>query len=150
MDLTWDIEGTKELSRRIGEIGKEIQDWTPAFKQAASDLKQVYENDVFSTEGSEVGEHWKPLSSRYLARKVAQGYPPDILIRTGKMKKSFQSLFRSDYAEVWNSVYYFKYHQSKEPRTRLPRRVMMKLGEQQKQLVVKIFHTYWHNKLTKG
>jgi phage gpG-like protein len=148
LQLSWEIEGRQELSRVLRDIGKEIKDWTPAFRESAEELTKIFANDVFATRGSAIGENWKPLKPSYLAKKVEQGYPADPLVRTGDMQKNFKSLFKSDMAEIWNSTVYFKYHQSDRPRkSNLPRRVMMKLGEQQKQLVVKIFHTYWYKKV---
>ena len=147
VQLSWQIEGTQQLSRVLKGIGDGIKDWTPAFREASQELAKIYANDVFETRGRAIGETWQPLSPVYLAQKVKQGYPADPLVRTGAMKGSFKTLFKADFAEVWNSATYFQYHQSSAPRTKLPRRVMMKLGEQQKQLVVKIFHTYWYKKV---
>ena len=146
IQISWQIEGKQQLSRVLRGIGDGIKDWTPAFKETAEELARIFSNDVFSSEGAAIEEKWQPLKPRYLAQKIKDGYPSDILVRTGKMKKGFQTIFKPDYAEVWNSIAYFKYHQSAEPRkSNLPRRVMMKLGENQKQLIVKIFHTYWYN-----
>lgn len=147
LSLSWKIEGGKELSRVLRGIGEGIKDWEPAFKETADELHKVFSNDVFETKGAVVGEKWPPLKPAYLAQKIKKGYPADPLIRTGKMKGSFKSLFKGDYAEVWNTAEYFKYHQSKAARSKIPRRVMMKLGENQKQVVVKIFHTYWYKKI---
>lgn len=148
LQLSWQIEGKQELSRVLREVGKGIKDWTPAFRETSQELVKIFANDVFATRGKAIGESWKPLKPSYLAKKTADGYPADPLIRTGKMKQNFKSLFQSDKAEIWNSTVYFKYHQSDAPRTsNLPRRVIMKLGENQKQLVVKIFHTYWYKKI---
>lgn len=148
VQISWAIEGEQQLSRVLRGIGDGIKDWRPAFEEAAADLVKVFANDVFNTEGKAIQESWRPLRARYLKQKVKQGYPPDILVKTGKMQKSFQSLFKGDYAEVWNSAAYFKYHQSKSPRSsNLPRRVMLKLGEQQKQMVVKVFHQHWQRKV---
>jgi phage gpG-like protein len=147
LQLTWQIEGQQQLSRVLRGVGDGIKDWTPAFKETADELAKIFANDVFSTRGGAIGESWAPLKPAYLAQKVKAGFPADPLVRTGKMQKSFQTLFKGDYAEVWNSAVYFKYHQSSAPRKVLPRRVMMKLGNQQKELVVKIFHTYWYKKV---
>lgn len=150
IELTWQVEGAQQLSRVLRGIGEGVKDWKPAFRETAEELAKVFANDVFDTEGSAIGEKWKPLKPRYLAQKVKDGYPADTLVRTGKMKRGFKTIFRSDYAEVWNAIAYFQYHQSSAPRSsNLPRRVMMKLGENQKQLIVKIFHTYWFQKTHK-
>jgi phage gpG-like protein len=141
--LSWTIEGEKQLSRRLLIMSDSVKDWTPAFRQTAQDLKNIFSNDVFNTQGRAIQESWKPLSRAYAYQK-AQKYPgKGILEATGKMRKSFQSIFKPDYAEVWNSIYYFKYHQSNQPRSKLPRRVMMKLGNQQREMVVRIFNTYF-------
>lgn len=147
MQLTWAIEGQDQLVRKLEHIGKEVKDWTPAFKEASEKLKGVFENDVFRTQGAKINERWQPLKPSYLARKVKQGYPADPLIKTGLMKSSFYASYSKDQGEIGNSAEYFKYHQSKLPRTKIPRRIMMKLGNPQKEIVVKIFHTYWFKKV---
>lgn len=151
MLLSWTIEGETQLSRRLRIISSSIKDWTPAFEDTADALVKVFSVDAFDTEGQAFDEPWAALKPRYAARKAREGYgDKPILVKTGKMQKAFQSLAKTDYAQVWNSTAYFKYHQSNQPRSKLPRRVMMKLAEDQRQMVVKIFHTYWHNKMKKA
>jgi len=147
LDLTWSIEGDAQLVRRLRGIGKEVKDWTPAFGEAAEKLKSIFENDVFRTEGGAIQEKWQPLKPQYLAQKLKQGYPADILIRTGVMKNSFFTESSRMQGVVSNQSPYFKYHQSKTPRSKLPRRIIMKLGNKQKEIVVKVFHTYWYKKV---
>lgn len=150
LQLSWSIDGSKELSRVLNGIGEGIKDWRPAFKEAGDTLADIFSDDVFTSEGGVIGERWPALKPAYLAQKVKAGYPADTLIRTGKMKRSFKNTFSATSAEVTNSTAYFKYHQSNKARSsNLPRRVMMKLGENQKQLVVKVFHTYWYKVVNK-
>jgi phage gpG-like protein len=150
LQLSWSIEGQQQLSRRLQGVREGMGDWTNAFKQAADELKKIFANDVFSTQGKAIGESWKPLKPQYLAQKLAQGYPADTLVRTGAMKAAFASLVKPDSAEVWNAIAYFKYHQSRQPRkSNLPRRVMMKLGENQREVIVKIFHTHFKKVIEK-
>lgn len=147
MQISWKIEGEKELSRKLQGISDSVKDWKPAFTDATKELVRIFSTDVFATRGAVIGENWPPLRSRYLDTKVKAGYPADPLIKTGAMKNSFKSLAKTDYGEVWNSAWYFGFHQSNQPRSKLPRRVMMKLAEEQKQMIVKIFHTYWFKKI---
>ncbi len=143
LQLTWTIEGEKQLSRKLEIMAGKIKDWTPAFKEAAYTLKKVFQDDVFESEGGAIQESWSPLKKAYALQK-AKKYPGKGLLQaTGKMRNSFMTLWRPDMAQVWNSSTYFKYHQSNQPRSKLPRRVMMKLGHEQRTLVVKIFHTYF-------
>lgn len=147
--LSFSIEGEKQLSRNLLILADRIQDWTPAFRETASSLKAVFEEDVFKTQGGAIGEHWSPLSAAY-AHKKAQMYPgKGILEATGRMKSGFMAEFKSNYAKVWNEVEYFKYHQSNKPRSKLPRRVMMKLDNSQKTMVIKIFQSYFHEIVNK-
>lgn len=147
--LSWSIEGEQQLLRNLRGIRESMRDWKPAYTQAAKELKSIFESDVFETKGRAINTTWKPLSPKYLAQKRREGYPPDPLIRTGEMQKSFKGRVSTDYAEISNTANYFKYHQSKAARKKIPRRIMMKLGNDQKELVVKIFHTHFVKKIKK-
>jgi len=48
----------------------------------------------------------------------------------------------SEQAVIHNTAEYFKYHQSRQPRSRLPRRAMMALGNNQKAEIVRFFQAY--------
>lgn len=142
MQIQFAIDGELELSRRLTGMAMDVEDWSPAFSMAVDDLKQVFSGPVFDTEGREVDETWSPLSQAYALRK-AKKYPgKKILEATGAMRNSFVSKFDATSATIWNTATYFKYHQSREPRTKMPRRVMMKLTENLKQLVVEDFNRY--------
>ena len=145
--LTWTIEGEQQLVRRLRGVSDQLKDWKPAFRQATNKLKSIFSNDVFATQGRVIGETWPPLKAEYLAQKRKRGFGAGPLVATGKMQRSFQTLVKIDMGAVWNSVFYFKYHQSNKPRFKIPRRVMMKLGSQQKEIVIKIFHLHWFKKL---
>lgn len=145
--LSWNIEGEQQLLRNLRGVNETMGDWRQAFKKTAKELKQVFSNEVFATRGGVVNERWEPLSPRYLAQKRADGYSDQPLVRTGKMQKSFKDLVKADSATIWNAIQYFKYHQSNKARSKIPRRVMMKLGNDQKEMVVKIFHTHFIKKL---
>lgn len=147
--LSWSIEGEQQLARNLRGVKESMGDWTPAFRKTAKDLQAIFANDVFQTKGKAVDEDWPPLKPTYLAQKRKQGYSDEPLIKTGKMQKAFKSKFKPDSAKIWNAIQYSMYHQSNKPRSKLPRRVMMKLGNDQKELVVKIFHTHFIKKLKK-
>lgn len=147
--LEWSIEGEKQLSRNLLIMANRVSDWTPAFRETATDLKSIFSQDVFNSEGSVIDEHWAPLSKAYAYQKALKYPGKGILEATGRMRSGFQTEWRADYAKVWNDIEYFKYHQSNKPRNVLPRRVMMKLADSQRTMVVKIFHSYFHEIVTK-
>jgi phage gpG-like protein len=141
--LMFQIEGDVELARVLRVAADKIDNWTPAFEETAITLKKIFSEDVFKTQGAIIEENWSPLSKAYAYRK-AKKYPgKGILEASGTMKAGFMTMFRNDMTQIWNEISYFKYHQSNQPRTKMPRRVMMKLAEAQRVQVVRIFQKYF-------
>lgn len=149
--IQWEVEGEVQLSRRLEGLSAHTRDLTAPFRSSADMLIGVYSRDVFATEGAVIGKKWQRLSPVTVAQKARLGYGgKGILVRTGKMQRSFTSIVASDRAVIYNTAPQFKYHQSNLPRRRLPRRVMMALAENQKQAVVKIFQRYLREQVAKG
>lgn len=148
--LEWSIEGDKELSRVLMGLGNSLSDYRQPFNSSAEYLKRTFSNDVFSTQGRAIGEQWKRLSPATVAEKARLGYFSGPLIRTGRMQNSFRSVVQTDQAVVYNTAEYFKFHQSKEGRTgRLPRRVMIAMGQNQKATIVRYFQEYIQESMRK-
>ncbi|MFA6048277.1 MAG: hypothetical protein WC737_05730 [Parcubacteria group bacterium] len=127
MQISFEIEGEVQLARRIRNITSTIKNFKGVFKNIGTYLVYFFKNDVFNTEGSVFGENW--ASGKYYNK----------LQRSGRMRNSFIHKEGKDYVLVTNTAPYFKYHQSRLPRRKLPRRVMMKLDETRKQTIVKEF-----------
>lgn len=141
--VTWSIEGEKQLSRALRGFADGVRDFRNPLTSASSKLKKTFSTESFSTQGTAVGaQRWERLSPYTVAQKARQGFPADPLIRTGKMKKSFMTLVTSNEAVIYNDAEYFGYHQSNQPRRKLPRRVMMALGNNQREMIVKEFQKY--------
>lgn len=102
---------------------------------------RFFSYDVFESEGEAIDESWEPLAKAYAFRKEKLFPGKGILDASGLMRESFMSQADSTSLRIWNAAEYFKYHQSSAPRTRLPRRVMMKLTENLREMVVKNFQT---------
>ena len=130
--FTITLEGEKQLSRRLGNLANNVKDFRPELVKSTSFLKNFFSGEVFATRGGAIGESWAK-------RQIEHPWP--ILERTGKMRRSFMTKAEKLKGEVWNAVRYFKYHQSRGTRkTRLPRRVMLKLTNQLKDEIISIFH----------
>jgi phage gpG-like protein len=140
--LQWSIEGDTQLSRRLIGLEGALSDYRRPFGDAANYLKTTFSRDVFDTQGGAIGERWTRLSPYTVAQKARKGYPSTPLIGTGSMRNSFQTIVSSDQAVVYNTAAYFKFHQSKAPRKNLPRRVMMKLADRQKETIVRFFQEH--------
>lgn len=137
LELVFSIEGETELIRRLQGVDKDLKDWTPEFKKIGNMLLKTFRHN-FSTKGRTLGSPWAPLKPSTIAEKMRLGYPLDILVRTGLMRDSFVSKAGKYEVIVSNPIPYFVFHQSKKPRFKLPRRVMMKIDDDRKQLIVKI------------
>lgn len=140
--IEWTIEGEKQLARVLEGVRSDIKNLHAPFSEIAKKLVRVYSRDVFSTEGRSINERWARLSPYTVAQKARLGFPADPLIRTKAMQRSFRSIVQTDSATIYNTAEYFKYHQSNQPRKKLPRRVMMKLAEDQKTMIVRAFQKH--------
>lgn len=137
--LQWEIEGRKQLSRVLIGMGTDSKDLRQPFEHTAHYLKRTFSRDAFATQGAAIGERWKRLSPVTVASKARKGQFGGPLIGTGRMRDSFRTIVSSDRCVIYNTAEYFKYHQSRQPRTRLPRRVMMALGNTQRETIVRYF-----------
>lgn len=59
-----------------------------AWEEVGEMLSDAVENQ-FRSDGAWFGTPWAPLTPAYLARKLSRGYPRDILIASGEMKRTF-------------------------------------------------------------
>lgn len=140
------IEGEMQLSRHLQSIARNVEEFGPALEKTVDELKETFSGSVFETQGHVINEEWAPLSKAYAYRKAKNFPEAGILEKTGNMRRGFMSTFDSTSARIWNAMTYFKYHQSREPRAKIPRRVMMKLTQNMKQMIVKNFQEYLREK----
>lgn len=138
MYLRFSVEGEVQISRALLKISSAVQDLTPAFEKSGEDLTEILSYDVFETEGAAIDEHWQPLSIAYSKTKARKFPGQPILVASGLMRDSFVPTANANSLVIRNMVEYFKYHQSRaERKSNLPRRVMMKLTENMREMVVK-------------
>jgi phage gpG-like protein len=147
MQLRMSLQGEVQLSRNLQFLSDAVQDWTPAFEQSGEDLVEFFGYDVFESQGEAIDEPWQELSPAYAKQKERRFPGTGILEATGAMRDSFMQAADSTSLRVWNAMEYFKFHQSNQPRTRMPRRAMMRLTQQLRELVIKNFQTLFVEKL---
>lgn len=75
-----------EFAFRLDSLKKAISDWRPGWSRIIPLVNQAIA-DNFANQGSR-GRRWEPLSPKYLKRKLAEGYPPDIMVRTTRLKEA--------------------------------------------------------------
>lgn len=130
------IKGDKETIAALGKLSSSFLNFQMAMRSIGKELTNYYGNNVFNSQGGAIGQRWPALAQatkNYKAKKYFTGTP---LVNTGAMKQGFESTFPDvNSVTIGNKMYYFKYHQSSAPRTRLPRRVMMSTGGNVKTII---------------
>lgn len=130
--LQAEIEGERQLSRRLGIIADEVGDLSPAFENIKDKLLNTFDAN-FGARGAYFGG-WAP-------RK--KDYPHPLLEKSGTMRKAFSGEVHSEFLRISNPTDYFRYHQSNKPRrTALPRRVMMMIDEERKVFIQKAIQAH--------
>lgn len=142
ISLEFTIEGEKQLSRNLLNVGSNMQNLSRPFKDTGDYVKKYTENDVFNTQGASNGNPWEKLSPEYAIAKSKKYSGKGILEASGRMRNSFYYDSGRDYVIIGNKTDYFKYHQSNKARSKLPRRVMLKLTQTLRENIVRIFNTY--------
>ena len=135
------IEGGKEVKAKLLKLGPSLLKFKPEFKEIGEEVSKYYAGQVFASRGKVIGEPWKALTPAYKRRK-AKRYPgAGLLVATGKMQESFQAAATDTGVTITNTAPYFKYHQSTEPRTKMPYRPMMGVNKEVKSIIKTILET---------
>ena len=144
LELTIEAFGEVELSRQLLRFKTVAEDMRPAFNDIHNDFLAV-EKAQFEGQGIGPSGKWAPLADSTKAAKERAGLDPRILISTEALFKSLTDpsdenhvyFHTSDTMVIRSLVDYGKYHQSRQPRTRLPRRPPIDLKESTKRRWVK-------------
>lgn len=144
--IGFEIEGDKQISRRMNIVADGITDFKAPLQLSASEFIRVFKAN-FATEGGTLGEKWPARKPQF--RNGTRIDTWALLTKTARMRNSFTAQVSASELTVLNTAAQFKYHQSNQPRRKLPRRVMMKLDEARKRFVIKALQRYIIN-LTRG
>lgn len=134
------ITGLKEFHGKTKELKEKLKDNTDVMEKVGKWFLSFLTEDVFATEGGALDSPWPELSPSTVADKVLSGYAGrGILQRTGTLQKGWQLYPTSTYALLKNPVPYAIYHDSDEPRTRLPQRKLVKFSSRVREEIDKRF-----------
>jgi phage gpG-like protein len=148
--ISIDSFGESQLSREILRVSEHAENMVPAFN-AVRDLFYKLEKEQFESGGKySPGGAWAPLAQGTIDAKVRAGLPPDILVATGRLKASLTTSgdadakyeTTADSMTIGSNVPYGMFHQSTQPRTRLPRRPPVSIPEQNKKEWLKVLQRY--------
>lgn len=141
-----EVFGDEILSRDILRVKEHAEHPRPAFEAIHESFKTL-EDWQFGTQGGV--EKWQPLAASTVAYKARAGLDPRILHATLRLRRSLTEdnedhifLMTGDELFMGSRVDYGKYHQSRRPRRRLPRRPPVNLSESAKRTWVKILQRW--------
>jgi len=158
--MAWEAEvrvfGEAIVRRRFVRFAQRAVDARPAFRQVVGILRDAVA-DNFRTRGVAGGSRWRDLAPATRARKRRQGHDPRILRATGRLYNSLVGSGVSqssmgvgvaasvDHIEEisadtlrWGSrVKYGVYHQSSQPRSKIPYRPPVALSQRRKREIAK-------------
>jgi len=143
LKISGKVDGLDKVSGLFDDVNKNLKNFKEPLKGATNYMLGEVEKN-YNSEGGLLTNKWKKLSPGYAKRKKSGA----ILVDTGKMKDSFWSRVGKDKAMIGNSAKYFKYHQSKLPRQKIPRRVMLNIRRKQQTEIYRFF-TKFLNKITR-
>ena len=136
--LLWKIEGVPELSRILGMTYQKVKNLKKPLQASAKLVRKDVE-EQFKTEGGLTGG-WQPLSESTIRGRKGNAHP--ILQVSGALRNSFYSLVDERKAIISSKSPVFKYHQSRKPRKKLPRRAMLVLTNRTKENIVQEFNQF--------
>ncbi len=129
--LQMSLEGETQIDRILGITVQGVTDFREPLQASKVIIMDRVEQN-FDRRGALFGG-WTP-------RKKDKPWP--LLEQTGKMRRSFKADITNTQLTVGNSDDKFKYHQSNKARTKIPRRVMLKIDEPSAILITKAFQLY--------
>lgn len=146
------VSGQSErlLDLRFTRLLFRIQDLQPVNEK----LIEEFRNEIklqFETQGGRSGFPWAPLKPSTIRGRVRAGFPPGpILVRTGALRDSLVESHhalgcKSNTPKGWfigTQVKYAVYHQSRSPRTKIPRRAFLAITRQFKLFVIRTIHRF--------
>jgi phage gpG-like protein len=135
------LDGELVIDRKLQALEGRTRDMRPAYPEVIRIFRDLA-RQAFASEGASTASgQWAPLKPATIADRERQGFPGEhpILQRTRTLMRSLTEE-TSDSINVQTPTYLgigsadpkVVYHQSKAPRTRLPRRAMVDLTEDDK------------------
>lgn len=136
------IKGLEQTNERIAGIAAGLKTGMgPAFQEIGVAGSKYFGGIAFDNRGSVFGASWPTLADSTVADKLKHWRGKPIMVRTGRMMNGFTYEADGVGVRLYNEAPYFKYHQSSEPRTKLPRRIMLGINDSFRTMVAALIKT---------
>jgi phage gpG-like protein len=141
------VTGDKQLISKLTALGPKLSEFSAAFAILGKELTDYYAGKGFASQGGIFGESWKQLSPVYASKKGRNFPGRGILVASGTMQRNFSFSATPTTLTIGNDTPYFKYHQSTEPRSKMPRRASMGVNSEVKSIVKTVLEADIRNKI---
>ncbi len=132
------VQGTDKELAKLKSLGAKLYDFRGAMQDIGEEVTKYYSGQGFASQGGVFDNVWPSLSPVY-AKLKAKNYPGrSVLVKTGRLQDSFRASSTSKSVVVTNTAPYMAYHQSTEPRSKMPYRPIMKVNDDVKSIVRQI------------
>jgi phage gpG-like protein len=146
MRLDIEILGDTPISRDLGRVKNNIENWEPVWPDVAKHLARGAKRQ-FDSHGVYGSGGWDELAPSTLKRKQALGQPSDILRATGRLEDSLTIDDHEEHLQIENRdamwwgtlVPYAKYHQQGKG---VPQRRPVEPPEGSRRYIVRILQAY--------
>lgn len=136
LSVQFQITGDEVIHRALDFSAKDIGTLREPMDDIGRTLRKTFDMN-FSTRGAEYGG-WKPRKPQMSKGRRIDTWP--LMEKTGRLRKNFKQDTTNTSVTLFNPTSYFPYHQ--QGTSRLPRRVMMALREQDGRMIVGTIQQY--------
>lgn len=145
------LQGETVIARSFDALEERLGDATPAWPAVIAVYKQLTRR-AFATEGESTGEAWPALAPRTQRERARLGYGAahPILERSQRLLHAVTLesgentvVDAPKYLGIAIEVEYFVYHQSNQPRMRLPRRAPINFTADDRHVLVRPLRLYF-------
>lgn len=149
LQLDVKIAGDAKVMEKLKALGEDFLEFDEAMHEIGEELISYYGGQAYKSQGGVYGTPWAQLAPSTQAYKIKHypQYAAVPLMRTGAMAKSFGYVASAKEVEILNVADYFVYHQSSEPRHKLPRRPMLGVNDDVKKVIKKVIEEDLRGKL---
>ena len=140
LTITGHLEGEEVIVRKLEGLADRLSDMTPAWPAVLSVFRGIM-RQAFASEGASTGVKWPELAESTAREREREGFPGrhPILARTHTLERALTSeggasvvVMMPRYFAIAVDLDYFKYHQSRAPRSKIPRRAPINLTQDNK------------------
>lgn len=149
--ITFQIDGLKEIRRRIASWGASIQTLEPAWDDVGKGVSADFMLNMIGEGGVFTRKMWPQLAASTVADRLRLGYggTNPILQRTGALALSLEpggpgNVFQTtpNSLTIGTSIWYAGFHQKGAPRAHIPARPIVGISFARRSLIVRTLGDY--------